>query len=142
VILLDAYALVAFLGEEPAAEEVESLMRGGDTAVTVVNLAEAIDVTRRVHSVTPDALRAAIEPLVGEVLTVLGQSEGDAWRAADLRARYYDRARRPLSLADCFLVAAAGSDDEIATSDPPLAQMAREEAIAVVALPDSTGFRP
>jgi PIN domain nuclease of toxin-antitoxin system len=37
--LLDAYALVAFLANEPAADEVEALLRAGDTGVTVGNFA-------------------------------------------------------------------------------------------------------
>ncbi len=142
MIVLDAYALVAFLADERAADEVEALLRDGDAAVTVVNLAEAIDVTQRVHALPPEEVRAAVEALLGDVLAVLVPSEREAWRAAELRSRYYDRSRRPLSLADCFLLAAAGERDEIATADPALAETARDEGTAVVTLPDSTGARP
>jgi PIN domain nuclease of toxin-antitoxin system len=142
VILLDAYALVAFLANEPAADEVEKLLRTGDASVTVVNLAEAVDVLQRVHGITPDEVRQAVETLLGDTLAVVAQSTGDAWRAAELRTRYYDRTRRPLSLADCFLIAAVAADDQIASSDAPLAETAREEGLTVRALPDSTGARP
>jgi predicted nucleic acid-binding protein len=142
MILLDAYALVAFLAEEPAADEVESLLRAGDTGVTVVNLAEAIDVTQRVHGIPSEQVRGAIGGLIGDALDVVPHSERDAWRAAELRTRHYDRTRRPLSLADCFLTAAVGADDQIATSDAPLAETAREEGLTVLGLPDSTGARP
>jgi uncharacterized protein with PIN domain len=142
VILLDAYALVAFLAEEPAADEVEALLRAGDTGVTVVNLAEAVDVTQRIHRIPLEEIRAAVDALRGDALAVVTHSENDAWKAAELRARHYDRSRRPLSLADCFLIAAAGSNDRIATSDGPVADTARQESITVVALAHSTGARP
>jgi uncharacterized protein with PIN domain len=142
LILLDAYALVAFLANEPAADEVEALLRAGDTGVTVVNLAEAIDVTQRVHDIGADDVRGVAEPLLGEAITVVNHSERDAWRAADVRTRHYDRSRRPLSMADCFLIAATGADDGIATADAPLAETARAEGLRVVALLDSAGQRP
>jgi predicted nucleic acid-binding protein len=62
---------------------------------------------------------------------------------ASLRRRHYDRATRELSLADCFLLAAASRlDASIATSDPGVASAAREESLELIALPDSTGRRP
>ncbi len=140
--LLDAYALVAFLADEPPADDVEALLRAGDTAVTVVNLAEALDVSQRVHGISRDELHQAVHSLVGDPLSIVGHSDIDAWRAADLRARHYDRSRCPLSLADCFLLAAANEGDRIVTADEPVVATARAEGIAVVALPDSTGRRP
>ena len=142
MILLDAYALVAFLADEPAAEEVDQLLRGGQTAITVANLAEAIDVTQRVHRAAADQVRDAVEPLLGDALGVISLSEETAWAAADIRIRHYHRTARPLSLADCFLIAAAGDDDSVATADGPVAEAARAEGIAVHALPDSGGSRP
>ena len=139
---LDAYALVAFIAGEPAASQVAALLRDGDAAVTVVNLAEVLDVTQRVHRIPAEEMRGLVETLVGDPLTVVAQSATDAWRAADLRARHYDRSRCPLSLADCFLLAAANEGDRIVTADEPVVATARAEGIAVVALPDSTGRRP
>jgi PIN domain nuclease of toxin-antitoxin system len=141
VTLLDAYALIAFLVDEPAAGEVEALMRTGDTGVLVVNLAEALDVTQRVHGVSDAELRAVLEPLLGDVVAVVTQPAEAAWRAAELRAKHYNRRSSPLSLADCFLLAAAG-DDEIATADRALATALRAAGASVVALPDSSGRRP
>lgn len=139
--LLDAYALVAFLADEPAAAEVERLLRGGDTAVLVVNLAEALDVTQRAHGVSEAELRAALEPLLGDVVAVTVQREDAAWRAAELRTKYYDRRSCPLSLADCLLLAAADGDS-VATADFALAGALRAEGMRVVPLPDSAGSRP
>jgi len=139
---LDAYALLALLLDEPAADEVERLLRERQCAASVVNVAEAVDVSQRVHEVPGDEVKAALEPLFGDTMTVVSPREPEAWRAADLRRRYYDRRTRPLSLADCFLVAHASRGDEVATADPPLAEVAIAEGISVVALPDSAGRRP
>ena len=142
--LLDAYAVVALVADEPAAAEVEELLRAGGARVVVANLAEAIDVCRRVHHVSGDEVRAALEPLLlARVLSALVSHEHDAWSAAELRRTYYDRRTRAVSLADCFLLAhARAAGDPIATADPPVAEVASAEAIPVVALPDSTGRRP
>jgi uncharacterized protein with PIN domain len=143
VILLDAYALVALLAEEPAAADTERLLREGDCGAVVVNLAEAVDVACRVHGLDEEEIRSSLEPLVAaSVLAAVEASEAMAWRAAELLARHYARRARPLSLADCFLVAAARDGDAIATADGPVAHVARAEAIDVIALPDSSGRRP
>jgi PIN domain nuclease of toxin-antitoxin system len=142
VTLLDAYALVAFLADEPATAEVEAILRAAEAGVAVVNLAEAIDITSRVHRVAESDLRAALEPLLGTAVTVVAQGEAAAWRAAGLRRLYYDRRASALSLADCLLLAAIGEGDEVATADPAVSRVARSEGLRVVALPDSTGARP
>jgi uncharacterized protein with PIN domain len=140
--VLDAYALVALLTDEPAAGEVEALVRGGDVAVAAVNLAEALDVAVRRHDASDDDVRSAVEPLLHADIRVVRVEEQHAWRAAELRRRHYDRRSSALSLADCFLLAAAGKGDRIATSDEPVARAAKAEGIGVAALPDSTGRRP
>jgi PIN domain nuclease of toxin-antitoxin system len=142
VTLLDAYALVALLADEPAAGEVEELLYTGGAGVAVVNLAEAIDVSARVHGIPAAELRASLEPLLGTAVAVVVQDESAAWRAAGLRRRYYDRRSCPLSLADCLLLASAGADDAVATADPAVCSVARCEGFSVVPLPDSTGARP
>jgi uncharacterized protein with PIN domain len=142
VTLLDAYALVALLADEPAAAEVEAILRAGDAGVVVVNLAEAIDVTSRVHGAEESDVRAALEPLLNAVISVVVQGESAAWRAAHLRRLHYHRRASPLSLADCLLLSAVGNDDGLATADPLVSRVARTEGRRVVALPDSTGTRP
>ena len=143
MILLDAYALVAFLGEERAAGEVDALLRRGGCAISLVNLAEAVDVSGRVHALALEEVQPVIEMLVEtEQLELVAPSEAAAWRAAALRQAHYRQRTRELSLADCFLLAAAGPGDEIATADTPVALVAREENLGVIALLDSTGRRP
>lgn len=142
--LLDAYALVALIVDEPAGDEVEELLRAGDSGVVVANLAEAIDVSQRVYRLSAGEVRAAVEPLfLGGVSSAVASGESEAWQAAALRTKHYDRKNRALSLADCFLLAhAVDADAAIATADPPLAEAARSEGIEVIALPDPNGKRP
>jgi PIN domain nuclease of toxin-antitoxin system len=144
VTFLDAYALVALIADEPASEEVQALLREGNARVVVVNLSEAIDVATRVHHASNTLLRDALEPLLlSRVLQAAVSGEQDAWLAAGLRARHFDRRTQALSLADCFLLAHALAEDaSIATADPSVADVARREGVGLVALPDSSGRRP
>ena len=142
MIALDAYALVAFLADEPARDEVEALLRES-CVVTIVNLAESLDVLGRVYGIGEDELRRLVDPLVGDALAVDAPPAEDAWVVASLRRRCYDRERRELSLADCFLLAAASRlGASVATADPPVASAARDESLELIALPDRSGRRP
>jgi predicted nucleic acid-binding protein len=141
--VLDAYPIVAYLVGEPAADEVMEVLAQGGATTTSLNVAEAIDVACRVYGASETRMRGAVEMLVAsELLAVTAPSIDAAFRAAELRIARYGRRRQPLSLADCFLVAAAGPDDRIATADPSVAEIARAEGIGVLALPDSAGRRP
>jgi predicted nucleic acid-binding protein len=142
--LMDAYGLVALVADEPAADEVERILREGGSRVVAVNLAEAIDICRRSHGLSQDETRAAFEPLtLSGTLAVAISGEAEAWLAADLRTSHYHRQQRPLSMADCFLLAhAVAAGEALATSDPDLAEVARIEDVTVVALPDRAGRRP
>lgn len=142
-VLLDAFALIALLRDEPAADEVETILRRGEATMSAVNLAEALDVLQRVDGVDRTRLDALTGPLIRESLALLAVEERTARDGADIRARRYHRTRAPLSLADCLLLAAArGAQAIVATADRPLAGAARGEGIEVAALPDSRGRRP
>ncbi len=134
-VLLDAFALIALLAEEPAADEVEALLRSGQAAITAVNLAEALDVLQRVQGIPSERLQAVTMPLVGERMKLLPIDERIARDAADIRARRYHRTRAPLSLADCILLAATGASDALATADAPLIRVAEAENVQVRTLP-------
>lgn len=140
--MLDAFALVALTRAEPAADEVEVLLRREDCVVTAVNLVEVLDQLGRVLQQPPERLEAELSPLLDGVLSVVSVDRRVAWRAAELRRRHYVRRTSELSLADCVALAAVGPADSLATADPPLARAARDEALQVVALPDSLGRRP
>ncbi len=133
-VLLDAFALIALLADEPAAEQVEALLRRGEAAITAVNLAEALDVLQRVQGISRERLQAITTPLVGEAITLLAIDERIARDAADIRARRYHRTRAPLSLADCILLAATRESDALATADRPLIRAAEAEGVQVRAL--------
>ncbi len=133
-VLLDAYALIALLAEEPAADEVEALLRRGEAAITAVNLAEALDVLQRVERIPREHLEAATLALVGERMTLVAIDEQIARDAADIRARRYHRIRAPISLADCILLAATGESDALATADESLIRVAEAENVPVTTL--------
>lgn len=84
-----------------------------------------------------------VDWLVAGGLEVMPVDDAIGREAGRLHAVWYDRAKRPLSLADCVALATANAlGDSIATADPPLAETARAEAREVVALPDAAGRRP
>jgi predicted nucleic acid-binding protein len=142
-VLLDAFALIALLRDESAADDVEAILRRGNAAMSAINLAEALDVLQRVDRVDRARLDEVTGPLIGESVTVLAVDEPTARSGADVRARRYHPSRSPLSLADCVLLATAReAHAAVATADRPLAAAARAEGIEIRALPDSRGRRP
>ncbi len=141
--VLDANALIATLNDEPAGPEVLDVIRHGAAVISAANLAEAIDVLVRRHRVDEALLRSVLGPVLGESVTVVAIDEAIAWAGAAIRARRYHRARSPLSLGDCLLLATAASrDGRVRTSDRDLIAAARAEDVEVIPLPDSTGRRP
>jgi predicted nucleic acid-binding protein len=138
--LIDASALIALLGAEPAAREVQELLNRG-AAMTTLNLAEAIDRLKRRYSLEIEQTRPVIEGLLAKSLTLLPLGPAQAWRAGEIRAAHYHRSRCPISLADAVLVASAPAGGRIASSDGVLLGVAASEGVATAALPDSMGHR-
>jgi predicted nucleic acid-binding protein len=135
VILLDAYALVAFLAGGPAAAEVRAILREGGAGVATANLAEALDVSERLYGVPVEQAMEVIDPLLEGTLSVVALDLGIARRAARIRAQYYHRSSRAISLADSVLIASAAQEDRIATADPHVLAVAGSERIKSVSLP-------
>jgi predicted nucleic acid-binding protein len=135
VTLLDAYALIAFLVGGPAASEVRAILREGDAAVATANLAEALDVSQRVHGLPIARAIDILDPLFEGALKPILLDISLARRAAEIRTRYYHRSLRPISLADAVLVASARRGDRVATPDPDILAVARAEKLASIALP-------
>lgn len=133
--LLDAYALIAFLVGGPASAQVRALLREGDATVATANLAEALDVSQRTYRLPIARAMNVLEPLFAGPLATRALDLPTAQRAADFRARHYHRTSRPISLADAILLASAGPDDRIATADPDVLAVAREEGLGVLELP-------
>ena len=136
---------MAALTGELAAPEVERLLR--DTVdcprVGAVNLAEVLDVLVRRQTWAVADVTEKIDWLRAGGLEVVAANDEIGLQAGKLHARLYDRAKCPLSLADCVALATAHvMGQSLATSDPALAGAARGEGVTVVALPDHRGIRP
>lgn len=134
MILLDAYALVALLAGRPAGVRVQAMMRES-AGVTTANLVEAYEVSERQYGVAIARSAEILEPLFDQALMTVPLDRVVARRAAELRAKHYHRAKRPISLADAILLASAASDDAIATADPDVLAIATLEGIATIELP-------
>lgn len=139
MIVLDAYAAIAVLNDEYAAQQVQDLLEGDEVAVlTVLGVAEVVDHLVRLGGL--DGGDAALD------ITQLGLADPPALdgplatRAGLLRARHYNRRTRAISLADCVAAATArGLNARLATADPALLDTCAAEGIAVIPLPDTTG---
>jgi predicted nucleic acid-binding protein len=132
--VLDAYALIALRLDEPAAEAVERILRGGDAAVTSVNYGEALDRLVRGRRIPEPRVRAAFEPLLDSSLRRVDVGFPLVEAAVRLWAKHYHRERRPLSLADCICIAAAGPDGAVATADEAMLAVAEAEGVGTAPL--------
>jgi len=142
--LLDAQAIVAALTGEPAADEVEVLLRDEtDPAwLSAVNLAETLDVLVRHQGWPVSEVEEKLRWLTLGGLRILPIDESIGLSAGRLHARHYQRDRRPLSMADCVALASAiGLGERLASSDPALLATAVDEGCQVLVLPDSKGQR-
>lgn len=140
--VLDAYAVIAFLRDERAADEVEAILRM-PTVLSVVNAAEVVDQMVRVFGRDADDVHADLELLANAGMELLPVDGATAMSAGRLRATYYHRQSCAISLADC--VAAATAIERrmpLATADPALATVVRAEESEIRALPDTSGTRP
>lgn len=140
--VLDAYAVVAYLRNEPAAEDVTGLLRR-PTTLSAVNATEVIDQLVRVFGRDADDVHADLAILSQAGMEIVSLTPAVGADAGRLRARHYHREHCAVSLADC--VAGATALDRglaLATSDPALATVIRVEGGEVYGLPDSKGQLP
>lgn len=138
--LIDASALIALLGAEPAAGEVQEMLSRG-AAMTTLSLAQAVDRLARRYDLAIERTRPVIDGLLAKSLTLLPLGPAETWRAAEVRAAHYHRSRCAISLADAVLVASVPAGGRIASSDGELLSVAASEGVATVVLPDSAGRR-
>lgn len=140
--VLDAFAVLAFLRDEPAASAVEELLRG-PTVLSAVNVTEVVDQLVRVYGRDPDDVHADLALLEHASIAVLPVTAALGLAAGHLRAQHYHRQAMAVSLADCIAAATALSLNlPLATADPALATVVRREGGAVSGLPDSQGRFP
>jgi predicted nucleic acid-binding protein len=133
---------LALLRAQPAEDEVAALLHRGNCATPSPCLAEVVDRLVRRWGASEDEATDQVGPLIDEAVSVLPVGSAAAWRAGMLRAQHYHRETADLSLADCVLLATAGQEDEIATSDGAVAKTAHGLGIGVIPLLDSSGRRP
>ena len=114
--VLDSYALMAYLADEPGRERIENLFLAADEANCVlylctINFGEVLYMTeRRRGLVMAQSVQALIESLPIEIL--------DASRNLILDAAHI-KAHNAISYADAFVVALAQREDAtILTGDP------------------------
>lgn len=118
MVVFDSWALIAFLRNEPAAEQVEGAWTAEDVTMCSINLGEVLYLeTRRLGS---KGGAAAIKPAQDE-LTVVDPDWDLVSAAAGLKAR------GGLSYADAFCVATAQRlDAPVLTGDPEIVALAGE----------------
>ncbi|HEY3926139.1 MAG TPA: PIN domain-containing protein [Acidothermaceae bacterium] len=138
--MLDAYAVIAFLRDEPAADEVASLLRSDDASLTSVGLAEVVDHLVRLAGFDEEEVLLDLTELrLNDCVAVDSRAGGQGGR---LRARYYHRTRCAVSMADCIAAAIARDRSvPLATSDSHLLDVCQADSIDVIALPRSDGTR-
>lgn len=134
--VLDAHAVLAYIKDEPAADQVESLLADGH--LTQTGVAEVVDHLVRVLGLDED--EAAIEVATLDLREPPPLDVDLMVRVGLLRARQYHRRERPVSLADCVAAEVARSEGSgLATADPDLLDLCHEEGIDAHPLPDSQG---
>ena len=114
--LLDTFAVLAWLQDEPSASAVESILQdakrdGAELLMTLINLGELYYILRR--SLSAIETRALLDMILDLPVRAIPVSEDLVWEAAEIKAR------NPLSYADCFPVAAARREGAaLVTGDP------------------------
>ena len=141
-VVVDTGPIVSVLLGDAAAAEVSSALDGRDCGVSVVNVAAVLDVLIRVHRAPVEDASEALDRFLTDVARPIRATRPLAEHAALIRARHYHRRDRDVSLADCFAIAAALPDADVATSDTAIARVARAEGLEVIALPNARGRRP
>ena len=139
MIVLDSFAVLALLKDELASDLVQQIVESEqEVALTALGVTEVID-----HLVR---LAGAEEEEAVLDLAQLGLASpspvevGVALQAGLLHARHYHRENRAVSLADCVAAETARSTgSQLASADPHLLDLCRDEGIAVIALPDGVG---
>jgi predicted nucleic acid-binding protein len=138
-VILDAYALVAELRDEPAAEVVSRLLVAEDLYCRTISTAaaETVDRVSRLGGHPPEQVGLSLLELGLDITPV---DEDLAVRAGVLRAEAYHRTRSPLSLCDCIVAAEAlRCRDVLVTADPALLDLVTSRGGSVIALPASDG---
>jgi predicted nucleic acid-binding protein len=118
LVVLDSWALLAYLADEPAAAQIEKEWLSGGTAISAINLGEALYIRMRARG--EDVAASEIEA-IREVTTVVDADWALIVTAAQVKAR------GGLSFADAFCVAtAARLNAPLWTGDPEIIDRAEQ----------------
>ena len=114
--LLDTYAILAWLQDEPSAAKVAAILENAshgkvELLMCLVNLGELYYILRR--SLTAIEVTALLDQILDLPVRVIPVTEQLTWQAAEIKAA------NPLSYADCFAVATARKEGaSVVTGDP------------------------
>ena len=126
MVVLDAWALLAYLRDEPASERIEAEWLGGGAAICLINLGEALYM--RIRERGSRAARAEVRTIRRRAEVV--EADWDLVRAAA-----EIKAGGGLSYADAFCLATAQRlDAALWTGDPEIIARAKELRCATVNL--------
>jgi predicted nucleic acid-binding protein len=126
LVVFDSWALLAYLGDEPAAERIESAWLRDGAAISSINLGEALYI--RIRSVGEESARADVDRVRG----LLQVTEPD-WPLVSTATSI--KARGGLSYADAFCVATAlHAEAALWTGDPEIIGLAAQRSCEVVDL--------
>ncbi len=129
MVVLDSWALLAYLKDEPAAGRIESEWIGSGAAISSINLGEVLYI--RIRATGEDSARAGIET-IRRRLSVIEPDWSLVMAAATIKAS------GGLSYADAFCVATAlHLNTPLWTGDPEIIDQAAEHSCEVVDLRSS-----
>lgn len=136
-VLLDAFALIAYFRDEPAAADVQRLLWESQPAIAATQITEVVDRLIRVYGVDGEEAEVACS---GLGLELIGLTPEIAIAAGVLRAKHYGPTGRTLSLADATCAATAlHLHASVATADPVLIAVLAAEGGSVIDLSGSGG---
>jgi predicted nucleic acid-binding protein len=128
LVVLDGWALLAYLKDEPPAERVEAVWLEEGATISSINLGEVLYIHMREAGEDP---AVAIIEAVRKRLDVLDPD----WPLVSTAAKV--KARGGLSYADAFCIATAVRlDAPLWTGDPEIVEQAGEHSCEVVDLRD------
>ena len=126
MVVFDSWALLAYLGGEPAADRVESAWLDEGAAISSVNLGEVLYIRMRLEG---EGSAAATVDRVRDLLEVIDPDWPLVSAAASIKAR------GGLSYADAFCVATAlRADAPLLTGDPEIVGQAAEHSCEILDL--------
>lgn len=112
IVVLDAWAVIALLRDEPGASEVERMVAGGEAVMSAINLGEVLYALLRSHG--PEVAASRVQAIRQAVCV-----EQPDWPLIERAAAV--KAEGGISYADAFCLATAlRIDAPIATGDPEI----------------------